>query len=113
MNIINPENNSINHWVSFKKGNEKSFKYLFNEYYPVLINYGHRFTSSKFIIEESVQDLFVKFWNNRINLCVPADLPFAYVHDLQIHPRDNMIIIATHGRGMFVLDANPVNGKNK
>lgn len=38
-----------------------------------------------------------------------GDLPFTYVHDLKIHPRDNMIIIATHGRGIFVLDANPVN----
>lgn len=42
-----------------------------------------------------------------------GDLPFAYVHDLQIHPRDNMIIIATHGRGIFVMDANPINEKDK
>ena len=40
---------------------------------------------------------------------VLGDLPCTYVHDLAIHPRDNMIIIATHGRGMFVLDADPVN----
>jgi photosystem II stability/assembly factor-like uncharacterized protein len=43
---------------------------------------------------------------------VLGDLPFAYVHDLTIHPRDNMIIIATHGRGIWVMDANPVNEKN-
>jgi photosystem II stability/assembly factor-like uncharacterized protein len=42
-----------------------------------------------------------------------GNLPFVYVHDLAIHPRDNMIIIATHGRGMWVMDANPVNGKDK
>ena len=47
------------------------------------------------------------------NYEVLGDLPFAYVHDLQIHPRDNMIIIATHGNGMFVLDANDVNDKDK
>jgi len=47
------------------------------------------------------------------NYEVLGDLPFAYVHDLQIHPRDNMIIIATHGAGMFVLDANDVNDKDK
>ena len=35
------------------------------------------------------------------------------VHDLAIHPRDNMIIIATHGRGIWVMDANPINGKDK
>jgi photosystem II stability/assembly factor-like uncharacterized protein len=42
---------------------------------------------------------------------VLGDLPCTYVHDLAIHPRENMIIVATHGRGMFVLDANPVNLK--
>jgi photosystem II stability/assembly factor-like uncharacterized protein len=44
---------------------------------------------------------------------VLGDLPCTYVHDLQIHPRENLVIIATHGRGMFVLDANPVNEKDK
>jgi photosystem II stability/assembly factor-like uncharacterized protein len=44
---------------------------------------------------------------------VLGDLRTAYVHDLQIHPRDNMIIIATHGNGMFVMDANDINDKDK
>jgi photosystem II stability/assembly factor-like uncharacterized protein len=42
-----------------------------------------------------------------------GNLPSVYVHDLIIHPRDNMIVIATHGRGMWVLDANPINNKDK
>lgn len=42
-----------------------------------------------------------------------GNLPFAYIHDLAVHPRDNMVIAATHGRGMWVLDANPVNEKDK
>ncbi len=41
------------------------------------------------------------------------DLPAAYVHDLIIHPRDNIVVIATHGRGMWALDANPVNRAKK
>ena len=40
-----------------------------------------------------------------------ANLPATYVHDLIIHPRDNIIVIATHGRGMWALDANAVNKK--
>jgi photosystem II stability/assembly factor-like uncharacterized protein len=44
---------------------------------------------------------------------VLGNLPFVYVHDLAIHPRDNMIIIATHGRGMWVMDADPINEKEK
>jgi len=35
-----------------------------------------------------------------------------YVHDLIIHPRDNVVVIATHGRGMWALDAEPVNKKS-
>ena len=42
-----------------------------------------------------------------------GNLPSAYVHDLIIHPRDNIIVVATHGRGMWALDANPVNEKDK
>ncbi len=37
-----------------------------------------------------------------------GNLPSTFVHDLVIHPRDKMIVIATHGRGMWVLDAVPV-----
>ncbi len=38
-------------------------------------------------------------------------LPSAYVHDLIVHPRDNVVVIATHGRGMWAIDANAVNKK--
>jgi photosystem II stability/assembly factor-like uncharacterized protein len=44
---------------------------------------------------------------------VLGTLPYSYVHDLAVHPRDNMIIIATHGRGLWVMDANPINEKDK
>lgn len=37
-----------------------------------------------------------------------GNLPSTYVHDLIVHPRDRMIVIATHGRGMWVMDAMPL-----
>ena len=40
-----------------------------------------------------------------------GNLPSTFVHDLVIHPRDKMIVAATHGRGMYVMDAVPVQGK--
>ena len=39
-----------------------------------------------------------------------SNLPTAYVQDLVIHPKENVIVIATHGRGMWALDAKAVNG---
>lgn len=35
-------------------------------------------------------------------------LPSVQVSDLQIHPRDHMIVISTYGRGMWVMDARRV-----
>lgn len=31
-------------------------------------------------------------------------LPTTFVHDLVVHPRDDVLVIATHGRGMYALD---------
>jgi hypothetical protein len=45
-----------------------------------------------------------KTWN-----VLGTGLPMTYVHDLVIHPRDNIIAIGTHGRGVWVLDANKIN----
>ena len=35
-------------------------------------------------------------------------LPSTFVSDLIIHPRDDVMVIATHGRGIFVLDVRPI-----
>ena len=32
-----------------------------------------------------------------------GDLPVVQVRDIQIHPRDNDLLLATHGRGLFIL----------
>ncbi len=35
-------------------------------------------------------------------------LPNVAVHDLAIHPRDHDLVIATHGRGVFIVDVGPL-----
>lgn len=52
-------------WDAFRAGDEKALEQLFSTYYPVLLNYGHKFTQNRYFIEESVQELFVKLWNSR------------------------------------------------
>jgi photosystem II stability/assembly factor-like uncharacterized protein len=37
-----------------------------------------------------------------------GNLPSTYVHDIVVHPRDKVIVAATHGRGMWAMDAVPV-----
>ncbi len=41
-------------------------------------------------------------------LSLSATLPTTPVHDLVVQPRDDEIVIGTHGRGVFVLDARPI-----
>lgn len=36
------------------------------------------------------------------------NLPTTPVHDLVIHPRENELVIGTHGRGAYILDAQPL-----
>ncbi len=40
-----------------------------------------------------------------------GNLPQAYVEDLVVQPRDRVIAIATHGRGVWVMDAVPVQSR--
>ena len=35
-------------------------------------------------------------------------IPNVAAYDLMVHPRENDLIVATHGRGMYVLDAKPL-----
>ncbi len=44
---------------------------------------------------------------------VLGDLPSCYVHDLIYHSKHNVIVVATHGRGMFALDATKLLQKKK
>jgi photosystem II stability/assembly factor-like uncharacterized protein len=37
-----------------------------------------------------------------------SGLPMTYVHDLAFHPRENIIVIGTHGRGVWALDASTI-----
>jgi hypothetical protein len=40
-----------------------------------------------------------------------GNLPTTYVHDLVVHPRDGVLVIATHGRGIWALDVSSFRKK--
>ena len=44
-------------------------------------------------------------WNRGVNwISMRGDLPVVPVRDMQIHPRDNDLLLATHGRGLYIMD---------
>jgi len=52
--------------------------------------------------------VYVSFDRGAAWLSLCADLPTTPVMDLVVHPREDEIVIATHGRSLFLLDARPV-----
>ncbi|SHN33562.1 RNA polymerase sigma factor [Chitinophaga sp. CF418] len=55
-------------WDAFRYGDESSLKVIFDQYYTPLFNYGHKFSQDDHLIEDALQDLFVKLWKNRNNI---------------------------------------------
>lgn len=52
-------------WDDFRFGDEAAFKHIFETYHLPLFNYGHKFTADDHVIQDALQNLFVKLWKNR------------------------------------------------
>lgn len=55
-------------WKSFKSGDLSAYSLIYRKYFFVLYQYGSKISSDKELIKDSIQDLFIKIWNNRENL---------------------------------------------
>lgn len=55
-------------WDDFRFGDEAAFKLIFETYHDPLFNYGHKFTTDDHVIQDALQNLFVKLWKNRARI---------------------------------------------
>ncbi len=55
-------------WLSFKAGSRNSFKEIYEKYYDSLFEYGFRISNDTQLVEDTIQELFIKIWNNRSRL---------------------------------------------
>ena len=55
-------------WSRFKNGDKDSFKEIYYEHYMFLYNYGIKNSYEENLVEDCLQDLFLKLWKNRENL---------------------------------------------
>ena len=63
-------------WAEFKKGSEKAFTTIYNQYLVSLYHYGEMITSDKELVEDSIHDFFVDLWKNRDNLAQVHSIKF-------------------------------------
>lgn len=62
---LSTANRDIELWESFRSGDKEAFAVLFREHYETLFRYGSKFTSDTELLEDSIQELFIEFWQAR------------------------------------------------
>ncbi len=76
-------------WDEFRYGSETALKFIFNSYYNLLFNYGHKFTPDDHIIEDVIQDLFVKLWVDRENISATGSVKNYIYKAFRRRPRES------------------------
>jgi len=54
--------------------------------------------------------VYISFDGGRSWSSMRGDMPASPVQDLRIHPRDKEMVVATHGRGLWITDIEPFEG---
>lgn len=54
--------------------NKTDFEQLFRQYYPILCRIAYGYVREHTIVEEVVNDVFMKYWNNRFNILIHKSL---------------------------------------
>jgi len=60
-------------WAKIQQGDEASFKILYRMFQPVLNRYAFHLLKDHFLAEETVNDVFIKIWQNRQSLFSEGD----------------------------------------
>ena len=55
-------------WENFLWGDDEAYTYIYREYSQALYAYGMHFTSDKGLVEDCIQDVFIKIFQNRRHL---------------------------------------------
>ena len=59
-------------WHFYKEGDVKALESLYERYHSPLSNYGYRFTPDYACIEETLEELFLRLWQQREWIAKPA-----------------------------------------
>jgi RNA polymerase sigma factor (sigma-70 family) len=63
-------------WQLLQNGNMSALTYFYNRYIHNIFNYGLKFTRENDLIDDSIQDLFIRIWQKRQNLTVPDSVEY-------------------------------------
>jgi RNA polymerase sigma-70 factor (ECF subfamily) len=61
-------------YLKLKNSDQVAFQVLFKKYYAGLCHFAHQFLKDRELAEETVQDMFVKFWDKRAGLNIESSV---------------------------------------
>ncbi len=74
--------NDFELWNKLREGNPKALDIIFDKYIRVLYNYGYRITKNNGLVEDSIQNLFIRIWEKRKNLGETNNIKFYLLRSL-------------------------------
>ena len=61
-------------WQRFLLGDENAYAFIYNLYFKKLYNYGLRIVANEALVEDCIQNLFIRLWHNKTNLSLPQSV---------------------------------------
>ena len=77
-------------WNAFVAGDASVFERVYQTFFNALYNYGCKYTADTELVEDAVQELFVRFWKNRANLTEPPSLKNYLFKAFRNHMNDRL-----------------------
>lgn len=84
--LVNADNN-INwsaEWTQFKKGNQNSFRRIYDYFFDRLYWYGLKISTDTELVEDCIQELFLTLYTRRENLSETDNLEFYLMKSLKL-----------------------------
>ncbi|MBS1606130.1 MAG: RNA polymerase sigma factor [Bacteroidetes bacterium] len=70
-------------WLSFLNGSRTSFEAIYHLYYQNLYEYGMRRVDDRDLVKDSIQDIFVRLWTNRVRIKPTDNIKYYLLHALK------------------------------
>ena len=77
-------------WQNFQQGDDKALAAIYSIYFDHLYNYGFKFTHDALLVEDCIQELFIKLMRSRKSLSVPSSIKNYLFKAFRSHLFDEM-----------------------
>ncbi|GAB4107795.1 hypothetical protein GCM10028791_02420 [Echinicola sediminis] len=63
-------------WKLLASGNSKAFEFIYRSHAKKLYSYGHRFTKDSDLIDDVIQDVFIRIWESKSRISISKSISF-------------------------------------